>query len=269
MVVQKPLNIAPKRLQCMLLQLQKYCLEVKYKRGQHMYLADTLSQAFLPDATVSPVSQEFVDVDHSSTLALPPERVQQFQHVSVDDPVLQELRRTIQQGWPSTKSRVSEALHAYYDFRDELTVQNDLVFKGSLVVVPAALQREMMEACHATHIGIEGCIRRACESMYWPRMATELKEYMSKCDVCMTYRSAPGKEPIQQHELVPRPWARVGADLCDCHGRTLLVVCDYFSNYIEVDNLHSTTRVVSKALKVLFARYGVPDTLAMECRIHS
>ena len=182
MIVQKPLNSAQKRLQRMLLQLQKFCLEVKYKRGQHMYLADTLNRAFLPNATVSPVSQEFVDVDHSSTLALPPERVQQFQHLSVDDPVLQDLRRTIQQGWPSTKSGVLGALHAYYDFRDELTVQNDLVFKGSVVVVPAALRREMMEACHATHIGMEGCIRRAHESMYWPRMATELKEYISKCD---------------------------------------------------------------------------------------
>ena len=43
------------------------------------------------------------------------------------------------------------------------------------------------------------------------------------------------------------------------------MVCDYFSNYIEVENLHSTTtRGVSKALKVLFARYGVPDTLVTD-----
>ena len=61
-------------------------------------------------------------------------------------------------------------------------------------------------------------------------------------------------------------WYHVhGPDLCDGHGRTLLVVCDYFSNYIEVDNVQSTTtRGVSKALKVLFARYGVPDTLVTD-----
>ena len=60
------------------------------------------------------------------------------------------------------------------------------MFKGPVVVVPAALQKEMMAACRATHIGVEGCIRTARESIFWPHMATELKEYMSKCDVCMT-----------------------------------------------------------------------------------
>ena len=90
----------------------------------------------------------------------------------------------------------------------------------------------MMAACHATHIGVEGCIRRARESIFWPRMATELKENMSNCDVCMTYRAMPGKETS---EFAARPWAKVGADMCAFQGRTLLVVCDYFSNYIEVD----------------------------------
>ena len=265
MIVRKPLNTAPKRLQRMLLQLQKYSLDVKYKRGQHMYLADTLSRAYLPEADVSPVSKELVDIDHSTALALTPERIQRVEHTSRDDPVLQELRKIIPQGWPDTKTGLSDSVLPYYDFRDELTVQHDLVFKGPVVVVPAALRKELMQACHDTHIGIEGCIRRARESMYWPRMATELKEYISKCDVCMIYRAMPSKEPIQQHEFAPCPWEKVGADLCDSNGRTLLVVCDYFSNFIEVENLQSTTtRGVSRALKVLFARYGVPDTLVTD-----
>jgi len=41
-----------------------------------------------------------------------------------------------------------------------------------------------------------------------------------------------------------------------------IVVCDYYGNYIEVENLHKTnTGAVTKAMKILFARYGVPDTL--------
>ena len=46
--------------------------------------------------------------------------------------------------------------------------------------------------------------------------------------------TTPGKEPILQHEFAARPWSKVGADLCDLQGRTLLVVCDYYSNFIEV-----------------------------------
>jgi len=41
---------APKRLQRMMFRLQKYDLNVTYKKGAHMYLANTLSRAYLPTA---------------------------------------------------------------------------------------------------------------------------------------------------------------------------------------------------------------------------
>ena len=102
-----------------------------------------------------------------------------------------------------------------------------------------------MSVTHASHIGIEGCIRRARETMYWPRMSCELKEYISKCDICMAHRTAPGSEPIMQHEFAARPWAKVGADLCDHGGRILLVVSDYYSDFIEVEHLHKATQTQS------------------------
>ena len=71
------------------------------------------------------------------------------------------------------------------------------------MVVPAVLQREMMATCHATHIGVEGCVRRARESMFWPRMSTELKDYVSKCDVYMAYRAQPTDLSSPQRSLPP------------------------------------------------------------------
>ena len=129
-IVRKPLNSAPKRLQQMLLQLQKYSLVVRYKKGQQMYLADTLSRAHLQEAQACESALEVARIDHTSTLTLPAERLHRLQHASADDPVLCELHRTIQQGWPECKSDVTEVLCAYYDYRDELTVQGQLVFKG-------------------------------------------------------------------------------------------------------------------------------------------
>ena len=264
-IVLKPLNSAPKRLQRMLLKLQKYSLQVKYKKGEKMFLADTLSRAYLPEVNSCEFSRNLEDVNHTSSLPLSDDRLQQFQHVSADDPVLQVLRETIHRGWPDSKSEVHESVQAYYDFRDELTVQDQLVFKGPLLVVPAVMRKEMMAVAHATHIGTEGCIRRARESMYWPRMSTELKEYISKCDICLAHRATPGKEPLLQHEFVGRPWSKVSTDLCELQGRTLLVVCDYYSNFIEVESINKvTTCGVTKALKAMFSRYGVPDVLVSD-----
>ena len=202
-----------------------------------MFLADTLSRAYLPKVGACEFSRHLEDVDHTVSLAIPKECLRELTHASSDDTVLQVLRETICRGWPESRSDVPEIIHAYYDFRDELTVQDQLVFKGARLVVPSTMRREMMEVAHATHIGIEGCIRRARESMFWPRMSSKLKEYTSKCDTCVSHRTSQGKEPIQQHEFAARPWSKVGADLCDLHGRTLLVVSDYCSNYIEVENI--------------------------------
>lgn len=59
-----------------------------------------------------------------------------------------------------------------------------------------------------------------------------------------------------------RSWSKVGTDLCQLQGRTLLVICDYYSNFIEVENIHKITSAgVIKALKAMFARYGAPDIL--------
>ena len=48
-IFKKPLNAAPRRLQKMLMQLQRYNLTVTYKKGSTLHLADTLSRATLPD----------------------------------------------------------------------------------------------------------------------------------------------------------------------------------------------------------------------------
>ncbi len=258
-IVTKPLDKAPSRLQRMLLRLQKYSLKVSYKKGSEMYLADTLSRAHLPEMHSCSFTHQLEETDHTELLAIPPDRLDKIKQASTDDQVFTELRSTIRTGWPELKSQVSESVLAYYDVRDELTIQDTLIFKGPLIVIPTALRREMIELVHATHIGTEGCLRRARDIMYWPRMSTQLKDYISKCDVCMTHRPQQSKEPIQQHEFAARPWTKVGADLCELKGRTLLVVSDYYSNYIEVEKISKpNTGGITKA------RYGVPDTLVSD-----
>ena len=261
----KPLHLAPKRLQRMLLKTQKYNLRINYKKGKGMFLADTLSRAYLPEVNSWHFSQELEDIDHRISLPVSKARWQQIKHASADDSVLQQLRHTVQNGWPDSRKETPECLYPYFDFRDKLTVQGDLVFKGQKLVVPATLRKELMAVTHTSHIGVEGCIRRARDALYWPLMATELKEYVSKCDACLTHRTAPGKEPLHPHEMVARPWSKVAADLCERDGRTLLVITDYYSNFIEVARINTvTSRSVIKEIKEVFARYGIPDVLVTD-----
>ena len=168
----------------------------------------------------------------------------------------------IQRGWPSNRKAVPECLYPYFDIQDVLTIEDELVFKGHQLVVPASLCRELMAVTHASHIGVETCIQQARDCLYWPLMSKEMKKYVARCDVCMAHRNEQRKEPIQQHEFVGRPWSKVAADLCDLDKRTLLVISDYFSNYIIVACIQSVTRrSIIKELKAVFARFAILDTL--------
>ena len=77
-----------------------------------------------------------------------------------------------------------------------------------------------------------------------------------KCDICLSHQSVLGSEPILQHDKIEHPWAEIGVDLCKLNGHILLVVCDYYSNFIEIDNINkATSQTVSKSLKGMFSRY--------------
>ncbi|XP_048584862.1 uncharacterized protein K02A2.6-like [Nematostella vectensis] len=70
---------------------------------------------------------------------------------------------------------------------------------------------------------------------------------------------------MRPHEFVARPWSKVAADLCSLDGRVLLVVSDYYSNYIEVARISAvTSRAVIKELKAIFARFGIPECLVTD-----
>ena len=220
---------------------------------------DTFSRAFTLETNVSAFVQELEQIDHKSALPVSEARCHQIKQAV---PVFQELCMVIQRGWPSNRKAVPEWLYPYFDIRDELTIEDELVFKGHQLVVPASLRRELMAVTHASHIGVEACIRRARDCLYWPLMSKEMKEYIARCDVCMAHRNEQRRKAIQQHEFVGKPWSKVTADLCDLDKPTLSVISDYFSNYIEVAHVQSvTTRSIIKELKAVFARFSIPNTL--------
>ena len=62
------------------------------------------------------------------------------------------------------------------------------------------------------------------------------------------------------HEQATIPWEKIGIDLFQWDNKNYLVTVDYYSNFIEIDQLESNTRTstVIKKLKSHFARYGSP-----------
>ena len=143
-------------------------------------------------------------------------------------------------GWPESKSEVPEILQAYFSFRDELTLQNQLVFKGRRLVIPAVLRKRCWHL-HMLHIMAQRVVSEE-HGRFWPRMTVELQEYTAKCDVCMKYRDTPSKEPLQSHDVEARPWAKVGADMCARYWIPDILVTDNGPQFdtAEFDNFAKT-----------------------------
>lgn len=259
-IIKKPLDHAPMRLQRMLLRLQRYTITVVYKRGEEMYIADTLSRAYLP---YSRTEKEETVNQIGNTIS--PLSLNKVREATLADPIMKDLYDIILKGWPARKSDVPLPLTPFWDFKEELTIQDDLILKRNQVLIPVCLRRAVLEAIHEAHIGIDACLRRARECIFWPRMNADVKSFIGQCDICQSFRNQQAKEPLLSHELPCRPWSKIAMDLCESHGRQLLVVVDYFSSFIEVKRLTKTTsRAIITTLGEIFARFGIPEEIVSD-----
>ena len=82
-------------------------------------------------------------------------------------------------------------------------------------------------------------------------MTAEATVLVEQCEACCHgSRQSQQKEPLVGHDFATRSWSKVGVDLCHFDNRVLLVVVDYYSNFIEVAKMGSTgSEAVIKCLK--------------------
>ena len=100
----------------------------------------------------------------------------------------------IQHGWPENKSTLPLLASPYFDTRDELSVQDGLIFKGERAVVPKAARSGLLKSIHN----------------------------------CNEYEQGQRKETLTSHEVPSRPWQFVAADLCELNGKKLPCDCGLF-----------------------------------------
>ena len=245
-ISQKPLQSAPKRLQRMLLWLQRYNVHITYKKGSEMYLADALSRAYPKNSTQLSMPQtEFChaieELQLAEHLPISTKQLKQIQEATSANHSLKVLMDLIITGWPDEKSKVPPLVKPYSKFHDELTIQDSVIFKGTRIVVPASPRKEMIQKVHEGHLGVESCLKRAKEVFFWPLINAEIRDYVSNCSVCNTLQPSQCREPLNTHEVPGRPWATVATDIFSYNGDNFIVVVDYYSNFIEMERITSTS----------------------------
>ena len=262
-IAKKPLRCAPKRLRGMFLKTQKFDIHIVYKPGSQMYLADTLSRAYLP--STKNTQGDFEMVNALKILPVPQEKHDEILKHTSEHEVLQLLKVVTLTGWPAEKKDLPAVLNPCYSYRDELAVYDGLIFRGERLVIPKALRYQTMKQLHSSHIGINGSLRRARECLFWPGMNAEIKDYISQCDICTQHSAKQPKETLMSHQAPDRPWEKIAVDICTTDGKDYLITVDCFSNFWEMDRLRNTkASTCARKLKSHFARNGIPDIVTSD-----
>ena len=178
----------------MLLRLQRYNIAVQYKPGPQMYVADHLSRASLVSSEKSQdnfkvFAMELESMNPLAFVKVSPERLTQIQTRIAHDPVLQVLKTTVLTGWPESKEETPIAIRDYWNYREEITLHNGILFKNQRVIIPKAMKSEILSRVHSSHQGIASCLRKAKDIVFWPGMNVAIKEMVTSCSVCAEFQA--------------------------------------------------------------------------------
>ena len=271
-ILKKSLLKAPKRLQSMLLALQRYPMSVKYRPGVLQVTADMLSrspvdksapgvpeeqifqiQSFLSDLNISEPKQD-LPVSESTYMSI--------KASTKDDEELKLIGRLIMTGWPQKPSDLPDLAKSYHSFRDELAVLDGVLYRGSRIIIPQACRPSILKKLHVSHQGTAATLRRARGVVFWPQMSEDIRVHTEKCVKCAMDSPLQQKETLQSHDIPSKPWSKVGMDLLTHHRKHYLVIVDYSSDLFECEPITDLSSAgVVKLCKKTFARYGIPDVV--------
>ena len=201
MISMKNLIAAPARLQRMLLQLQQYDMIVTYRPGKEMLLAVALSH--LPSRTDTEIKLD-LRVNAISMSAFTRSHLMKIAAEMQRDPILSRVHRLTLDGWPQRHTNVPRITRNYWDFRYELSIDDDLLMKGERVVILTSCRDSIMEYLHKSHEGNNKAMSLARTCVYWPGMEADITDYIKRCLTCINSSHLP-VETLHPHEVPPGP----------------------------------------------------------------
>jgi len=148
----------------------------------------------------------------------------------------------------------------YLPVAAELYETDNLVMRGSRIVIPPPLREEMLGQIHSAHQGISKCRERARRSVWWPGISQELARVVQNCRECCKAQTQRA-QPLMPSPLPELPWQKVATDLFQWKQSTFLLIVDYYSRFIEIARLSNapTAEEVVTHTKSIFARHGIPE----------
>ena len=145
-ILSKSLNQATPRLQQILIRTFGYHFTLGYIPGITNQLANCLShQGGQKDYIKLPKLHIHQITNQLSTRS---DSLNQMRIATQEDDELSLLKHNITHGWPSTIREVPSKIQPYWTFREELTVEDGIILKGTQTVVPQKKCQVTLQLIH-------------------------------------------------------------------------------------------------------------------------
>ena len=92
--------------------------------------------------------------------------------------------------------------------------KTDSVTKGARLMIPSTLRSKVLEQIHEGHLGIEKCMLKARDSVFWPGISNDIREAVEKCGICQA-SSKSSKLIGNVSDVPPHTWHTLGSVLLE------------------------------------------------------
>ena len=135
-----------------------------------------------------------------------------------------------------------KSLQPYWNYRDEITIEDGILFKNRKILIPEKLKSEYLERIHSRHQGIDKCLEKAREFIFWKGYTKDMQEVVEKCILSQETRKVKSTEKFKYITNVPpHPWHTLGFNLFYWKKQDFLVVVDYFSKFLSIRRIPNST----------------------------
>ena len=184
--------IAASRLQRWAIQLSAYQYDIKYRSSKQNANADAFSTLQCRTSTEdSPGEEEAKEVNRLQVARIPVDARLLCEETS-RDPTLSRVAQFTLNEWPG-KVEVPDHLKSYYLKRNELTVKEGFLLRGTRVVIPAKYQELVLAELHLNHPGIVRMKELARLHIWGPSLDSDIEQLVRSCEICQTSH---GKAPV-------------------------------------------------------------------------
>ena len=104
----------------------------------------------------------------------------------------------------------------YSPFQKELTIEAEIILKGTRIVIPGKRHEAVLKLIHEGHLGLNKCTLHAKETVYWPGFNSQLEKLILNCELSLKYSQSKCKQKITMslgQEIPLHPWSKLVTDL--------------------------------------------------------